>query len=497
MGVTLTTKLNWNTHIEAKAAKCIRVFWGCRKIIGRDWGLSPKHILWIYTAIVRPMLTYGSLIWWQGAKTTLAKRTLNHIQRVACLTITGASNTTPQLALEALLNLPSLGNFIEGTARVSAYRNRKLVNPNDLRCRGHASILASMSIDEPEILAVNDGIKSTFVFDRGFHAVIPNREQAPSIVRDLMTTHDIWFTDASIKRTTSGYGIYNHNTGSSEQGGLGPGLSTKMAELTAIQICCVKIAKRDQTNTPLTICTDSQAAIGALMLPKIVSKVVLETVQLLNLLALGRRVTLLWTPARSGIQGNETADELARRGANSAQTRPHLVNLRGDDGHRVRIDEWLQRQTSLDWQRSSTAQHSKAFLQSPNVDYRDKLLELNKRELKIGCGMITGHIGLNAHLTRIRAREDPLCDRCNMGEESGQHFLCECPAWSSIRREVYGTDSISPLIVLDNPKKISTFADRTGRFAYTTADSSAQAPHPHRNALRRSMTQSRSGLDAH
>lgn len=237
-----------------------------------------------------------------------------------------------------------------------------------------------------------------------------------TIIRDILNTHDVWFTDASVKQSACGYGIFNHTTGLKEYGGLGSGIAPKMAEMTAIQIC-----------------TDSLEALGVLRAPKIRSKLVLETVQLLNKIALERQVNLLWAPARSGIQGNVTADELARRGANSVQMWPNLVNLRDENGHKNSISMWLQDQTQLCWQQCSNARHSKSFIQTPSRELCGRLLTLSKREMRTGVGIITDHLGLNAHLSRIRIREDPLCDRCSMGEETGLHFLCECPAWSSTR----------------------------------------------------------------
>lgn len=69
LGVTFTPKLNWNDHIKYRINKCIRVFWCCRRAIGRNWGLKPINLLWIHTAIVRPMLAYAAFIWWNGTKT--------------------------------------------------------------------------------------------------------------------------------------------------------------------------------------------------------------------------------------------------------------------------------------------------------------------------------------------------------------------------------------------------------------------------------------------
>lgn len=95
LGVTLSQNLNWKDHVKYRLDKCIKVFWQCRKIIGKKWGLRPYNILWLYKAIVRPMLVYGSFVWWEVTKTVTVNRQLDHLQRVACLAITGGGAIPP------------------------------------------------------------------------------------------------------------------------------------------------------------------------------------------------------------------------------------------------------------------------------------------------------------------------------------------------------------------------------------------------------------------
>jgi hypothetical protein len=81
-----------------------KAFWKCRGTFGKTWGLKPKVIYWIYTAVVRPIITYAATIWWPRVKTRLAE--FSKLQRMACLGITGAMRTAPAAAMEVLLGLP-------------------------------------------------------------------------------------------------------------------------------------------------------------------------------------------------------------------------------------------------------------------------------------------------------------------------------------------------------------------------------------------------------
>jgi hypothetical protein len=65
----------------------------------------------------------------------------------------------------------------------------------------------------------------------------------------------------------------------------------------------------------LSICSDSRAALLALKLYAVSSRVVL---QCRDLLALSNRVRLMWLPGHCGIHENEEADALARAESSSA-----------------------------------------------------------------------------------------------------------------------------------------------------------------------------------
>jgi hypothetical protein len=45
-----------------------------------------------------------------------------HLQRLACVSITGSMHSTPTAALEFTLMLPPLGIYIEGETRQATYR---------------------------------------------------------------------------------------------------------------------------------------------------------------------------------------------------------------------------------------------------------------------------------------------------------------------------------------------------------------------------------------
>lgn len=62
LGLILDKKLTWSEHITTKCTKARLAFWACSRAIGRTWGLAPKSVRWLYTGIVRPALSYGSVV---------------------------------------------------------------------------------------------------------------------------------------------------------------------------------------------------------------------------------------------------------------------------------------------------------------------------------------------------------------------------------------------------------------------------------------------------
>jgi hypothetical protein len=96
--------------------------WACRSACGGLSGLSPKVVHWIYTFVVRPSVTFASMVWWPGFQTASAKKSLDRIQRLACLEITGAMRTTPTHAMGALIGLPPPELVVQREARSAAHR---------------------------------------------------------------------------------------------------------------------------------------------------------------------------------------------------------------------------------------------------------------------------------------------------------------------------------------------------------------------------------------
>ena len=93
--------------------------------IGRSWGLPPRAIRWKYRAIVRPVITYGCVVWWCALDKSFQRNILDKVQRTTSLSITGARKSCPQAALDAMLCLTHFDLYVKHCAARSAIRLKK------------------------------------------------------------------------------------------------------------------------------------------------------------------------------------------------------------------------------------------------------------------------------------------------------------------------------------------------------------------------------------
>ena len=87
--------------------KGINAYYACKKMFGRKWGLQPYIIHWMYNAIIRPIITYAALIWWEAMNKDKNRKNLTKVQRFAALGITGAKNNRTQATLEGNTKSPT------------------------------------------------------------------------------------------------------------------------------------------------------------------------------------------------------------------------------------------------------------------------------------------------------------------------------------------------------------------------------------------------------
>ena len=459
LGVVLDQKLTWNPHLEHVRNKATKAFWICRRLLGKNWGLKPKMIYWIYLTIIRPMLTYGAVVWWTKICQKTAQKTLQSVQRLACLSMTGAMRTCPTAALEVLLNLPPLHIHVKKEAISAALRISnmgKKLNQGDMT--GHRKIL--MEFPEYELVStLLDVMPTKYIFKRPYRVVIPDRSLWLNGELNLETEAHVWYTDGSLMNGRVGAGVYGSET--SIKKALGAYPSIFQAETHAIEACALEVAQKRLIGAKIYIMSDSQAALKALSCPTIESKLVWDCITALRQLE-NNKVTLMWVPGHEGIMGNEIADSLAREGGQCVFYGPEPFCVVPKCYLKDRIRRWETKQKVVHWNNITGHKHSKVFLKH-SKKRTEEILLLNKQEIRHLTGLLTGHCTLRYHLKKMGIADDDRCRFCQECPETAEHVICSCVALMTKRLQHLEEVTVEPSDAAQlQPKRILAFIDATG-----------------------------------
>ena len=179
---------------------------------------------------------------------------------------------------------------------------------------------------------------------------------------------------------------------------------------------------------------DSQAAIRAIDSTVIKNSTTLEATMALNTLGESNEITLRWIPAHCGYEGNELADQLAKRGSNNDRATRIKLPM-----PRCVCYAALRRKTRVSWSKSYKLNPPKMF----NILWRDKfskdLIRMNKRDLRAATQILTGHACLNYHLSKLNRSVQPLCPLCEAEYDTVPHLLAQCPMLWQLRVEFFDT----------------------------------------------------------
>jgi hypothetical protein len=192
----------------------------------------------------------------------------------------------------------------------------------------------------------------------------------------------------------------------------------------------------------IVILSDSQAALRALMGIRFSSKCVAECASWLDRLTRSNNVTLCWVKAHIGIMGNEIADRLAKRGADTPWWGPEPIVPIPMASVKSVIRTKIKQGYVRRWGEGTGCRQTRLFFPHLDTKRTEFLWKVSKDRLRIAVHMLTGHNLLNSHLFKMRMREDMLCEYCEEGAETAEHFLLRCKKWEILRRAILGGEII-------------------------------------------------------
>ena len=443
LGVTLQAApsgLTWTKHVKEKVAKAMRVLQLTKAIVGQKWGLTPEKVFWVYSALVRPILSYGSIVWSHSINKTLKGR-LTRVQSFAIRSMIGVMRSTPTAGMEVVLGLMPLDLYIQSQATSARLRVRLLGRD------------------------IWDGVGSRLLGHKRWHddklaeAQVLNREL------DQMIKKNNWNPRCD---TVQDPEIVIYTDGSKEDGRVGAGWAISrgdeivgegslrlndeatvfQAEVVAIREALVWLnTSKKYKESSVCIWSDSKAAISAILKVTHKSKTTFECANHLAIAQESRLVQLSWIKGHAGNTGNELADMLAKKG--------NLIT--SSEGIRIpiplryaksKIEDLYYSQWKRRWNEEPDCGQTRELFPNVNRGKLKTLLRLKRSQLKILVEAATGHGLLAYHVAHWRPDVDPTCKFCLEDDEKFTHLLHECPALWQERLELQGrleTNSSNPI----------------------------------------------------
>ena len=286
------------------------------------------------------------------------------------------------------------------------------------------------------------------VIDRKFTVNLDFRRMRP------ITSELNIYTDGSKidQRVGAGYVMYHFRSRIREEKFNLPEYATVFqAELLAIREAAIGLKQMGEFRY-VRILVDSQAALHSLILRRVESRLVMETITALNEAAEGRTIILNWTMAHVGTTGNEYADELAKAGAigeNRLSVGVPRVEIKN------RINTFIYSKWQAEFNAYDKARMGKSFYHGPDSCKAKYVLKLSRAHLARFIRIISGHNSLFYFRSKVDSEISPICRFCNEEDETFLHLVNDCPRFLLDRRDKF----LDQLICNDHMWSVQTLLD--------------------------------------
>ena len=443
LGVTLDKELKWQTHIDNKILKAKRLLMKMASITQSYWGPQPKLMRWMYTGIVRPVVSYAAMVWAHQIEDDTVEDKLRTLNRRAINTMVKIPRSTPTRGLEIILDILPLHLHIkkEGFA---AYSRIKKLNP--LQWEGiFTNLENSVShLRYWEYFANDMNVQDFHVETDDCHVMRPPAKYLldSSSFDDMencqsQAEYNV-YTDGSKIDSRVGAGVFVTRRGEvvvQDKFRLPDHATVYQAELSAIREAAA-LLRTMQGLGSVKFFVDSQAALRTLQSDFITSKLALQTIYSLNDIP-ASSIVLVWTEAHIGNYGNEKADALAKAG--TMLPNPLAIPVPASNIKKS-IKDLITSRWCREWESHDEARQTKIYHPTLVPQISKQLLQWPRLKLGRYIRAVTGHNNLLYHLHHINPTISPICRFCLQANEEFHHLASDCPPFWWDRHHISAQD---------------------------------------------------------
>jgi len=418
LGINLQKNLKWSVHINEKVKKAKALWHTARRLVGKHWGLDNEKIMWIHNIIVKPMVTYGALVWAHRIDKSSVDK-LRSLQRQPLQSMARTLRSTPTRGMEAILGILPLDLYALKVGTLSRWRTRHLL------------------ADSWDGLHKNSG----HLGHRKFHdnvlkelsclGTIPDRQRTGDFTINfgLTTGKATLWAAGSVDEAVGGYGgswtLEANNMSVSKSYTFNP-CQHWQAEIKALNLGLEFAFKMKVSE--LHIVLTSRNCVYSLFTRRNRSCTLNECLKALE----GLNCPVSVQHQKIGLPTPITATyNNARKGGISALV-PTLAKRT-----RSLVSKHYHKIWETQWQSEETCKVTRQFFELPN-----RCLDLrfySNKDINTLIQAGTGHGLFKSHLSKFRTWIGKDCDLCGADKQTSYHLWAECPALEEERRKTFYT----------------------------------------------------------
>ena len=247
---------------------------------------------------------------------------------------------------------------------------------------------------------------------------------------------------------------------------LGTMTTINQAELIAIREAAQYVISNNIRANQIHIYTDSLNSLLKLKNPNSTSILTSETITKLNQInQTYNEVKIQKIKAHIGLEGNEKADILAKKGASTRPIGPEPFSFLPNNILQQALHNEMKNKISRKINKSDIKQENKTLLKLFIQNNPPRLAHQNKNDIRNFIQIISGQNHLAHNQNKMDKSVIPFCKHCPNVRETTEHFLSSCPAYSLYRLQVFESPTLPMLTIFEkfSAAKICKFISKTGR----------------------------------